>query len=120
MNKLDKKRQLNDKRKASIRKKVSGTEERPRLSVFRSLNHIYCQLINDVDSKTVALLSSKDKSLGLKSGGNIATAEQVGKAMGEKIKNAGVKKIVFDRNGKAYHGRVKAVAEGIRSCGIDF
>ena len=120
MKNLDRKRYLNAKRKAHIRRKISGTAERPRLSVYRSLNHIYCQLINDAEMKTIALVSSKDKTLNLSKGGNITAAEQVGKAMGEKLKAAGVTKIVFDRNGKAYHGRVKAVAEGIRSCGIDF
>ncbi|MBF0275972.1 MAG: 50S ribosomal protein L18 [Nitrospinae bacterium] len=120
MKNLERKRNLSVKRKKSIRKKISGTAERPRLTVYRSLNHIYGQLINDEEGKTLVAGSSKIASLKLKGGGNKDAAEKVGKYIGEEIKKAGIEKIVFDRNGNAYHGRVKALAEGIRSSGINF
>ena len=120
MNNLERKRLLNKRRKIRIRKKIYGTKERPRLSVYRSLKNIYCQLINDEEGKTICSASSLEKVFKEKRGGNIAAAEEVGKIMGERIKEKGIKSIVFDRNGKAYHGRVKALAEAIRSCDINF
>ena len=108
----------NEKRlriKNRIRKVVSGTEARPRLSVFRSNKEIYAQLINDIDGKTIAAASSKDIK-----GTKIEQAGAVGKAIAEKSIAAGVSKVVFDRGGYIYHGRVQAVAEGIREKGIKF
>lgn len=95
-----------------------GTPERPRLTVFRSLKHIYAQVINDLDGTTLASASSKDKS-GAASG-NCKGAEAVGKAVAERAKSAGVKAVVFDRNGYRYHGRVASLAKGARAGGLEF
>ncbi|WP_026996212.1 50S ribosomal protein L18 [Flectobacillus major] len=103
--------------KLSIRAKVSGTAEKPRLSVFRSNTAIYAQLIDDVKGQTLAAASSKE--LGLKSG-NVESAKQVGAKIAEKALTAGISTVVFDRNGYLYHGRVKAVAEGAREGGLKF
>jgi large subunit ribosomal protein L18 len=103
---------------ARIRAKVAGTAERPRLSVYRSLNHIYAQLIDDAQGVTVASASSM--ALKLKTGGNIATAKEVGKAIAEQGVSKGVKKVVFDRGGFLYHGRIKALADAAREAGLDF
>ena len=103
-----------------IRKKVSGTAERPRLAVFRSLNHIYVQVIDDVNGKTLAAASTTEKDLKGKTGGNVAAAQSVGKAIAERAQAAGVSQVVFDRGGYVYHGRVKAVAEGAREGGLEF
>jgi large subunit ribosomal protein L18 len=103
--------------KLSIRAKVSGTAEKPRLSVFRSNTGIYAQLIDDVKGQTLAAASSKE--LGLKSG-NVESAKQVGAKIAEKALTAGISTVVFDRNGYLYHGRVKAVAEGAREGGLKF
>ncbi|MCB0516166.1 MAG: 50S ribosomal protein L18 [Chitinophagales bacterium] len=101
-----------------IRKKVTGTEQRPRLSVFRSNKAIYAQLINDVAGHTLASASSKEASLG--SGNKTEQAKAVGNALASRGKAAGVSKVVFDRSGYLYHGRVKALAEGAREGGLDF
>jgi large subunit ribosomal protein L18 len=89
-----------------IRQKLSGTSERPRLNVYRSLNHIYAQVIDDQNGVTIASASSIAQKL--KSGGNLAAAKEIGKAIAEKAQEKGVKKVVFDRGGFLYHGRVKA------------
>ncbi len=104
-----------------IREKMSGTAERPRLNVYRSLNHIYTQLIDDLNGVTIAAASSMGKK-GEESvyGGNIAAAKLVGKLIAERAQEKGVKKIVFDRGGYLYHGRVKALAEAAREAGLDF
>ena len=104
-----------------IREKMSGTPERPRLNVYRSLNHIYTQLIDDLNGVTIASASS----LGMKSeekvyGGNIAAAVEVGKLIAQRAQEKGIKKIVFDRGGYLYHGRVKALADAAREAGLDF
>jgi large subunit ribosomal protein L18 len=101
---------------ARVRAKVSGTAERPRLNVFRSLNHIYAQLIDDQKGVTVASASS----IKLKTGGNIAAAKEIGKSIAELGIEKGVKKVVFDRGGYLYHGRVKALADAAREAGLDF
>src|SRR6476660_124069 len=88
-----------------IRKKVRGTAERPRLAVFRSLNHIYAQVIDDNSGKTLATASTTEKGLGLKTGGNVDSAKAVGKAIAERAISAGVSSVVFDRGGYVYHGR---------------
>jgi large subunit ribosomal protein L18 len=102
-----------------IRKKVSGTAERPRLAVFRSLNHIYAQVIDDVSGKTLAAASTTEKHLKGKTGGNIEAAQTVGKAIAERAQAAGVSQVVFDRGGYVYHGRVKALLDATREAGLN-
>jgi large subunit ribosomal protein L18 len=103
---------------ARIRQKLSGTTERPRLNVYRSLNHIYVQVIDDQKGET--LVSASTLALKLKTGGNIAAAKEIGKAIAEKAVEKGIKKVVFDRGGFLYHGRIKAVAEAAREAGLEF
>lgn len=102
-----------------IRKKVKGTGERPRLAVFRSLNHIYAQVIDDKSGKTLATASTTEKALGLKTGGNLEAAKSVGKAIAERAQKAGVSTVVFDRGGYVYHGRVKALIDATREAGLN-
>ncbi len=102
-----------------IRRKVAGNTERPRLAVFRSVKHIYAQVIDDSVGHTVAAASSNEKS-GIKSGGNVAGAKAVGKLLAERAKEKGVKSVVFDRGGYLYHGRVKALADAAREGGLQF
>ena len=104
-----------------IREKMSGTAERPRLNVYRSLNHIYTQLIDDLNGVTIASASSMGKKGEEKSsGGNIAAAAEVGKLIAQRAQEKGIKKIVFDRGGYLYHGRVKALADAAREAGLEF
>jgi large subunit ribosomal protein L18 len=103
---------------ARIREKLSGTTERPRLNVYRSLNHIYAQVIDDQKGETLAAVSSLQ--LKLKTGGNIATAKEIGKAVAEKAVAKGIKRVVFDRGGYLYHGRIKALADAAREAGLEF
>ena len=105
-----------------VRTRVVGTPERPRLCVYRSLGHIYAQVIDDRSGKTLVAASSVDKETkkGLKGGGNIAAAKIIGKAIAERAKSAGVNKVVFDRGGYKYHGRVKALADAAREAGLQF
>jgi large subunit ribosomal protein L18 len=100
-----------------IRRKLSGTTEKPRLSVFKSNKGIYAQIIDDVKGHTIAAASSKEISA---SGINIDTAKQVGKKLAEKAGTNGVEKVVFDRGGYLYHGRIKALADGAREGGLNF
>jgi large subunit ribosomal protein L18 len=100
-----------------LRKNVTGTAERPRLAVFRSLKHIYAQIIDDTTGTTLAAASSAEKDL---SGGNREGAKQVGAALGERAKAKGINKVVFDRGGFQYHGRVASLAEGAREAGLEF
>ena len=102
-----------------IRKKVRGSAARPRLAVFRSLNHIYAQLIDDDSGKTLATASTTEKTLGVTSGGNIAAAQQVGRTIAERATAAGVSTVVYDRGGYLYHGRVKALLEATREAGLN-
>ena len=102
-----------------IRKKVRGSSERPRLAVFRSLNHIYAQLIDDDSGKTLATASTTEKALGVTTGGNIAAAQQVGRTIAERASAAGVSRVVYDRGGYLYHGRVKALLEATREAGLN-
>lgn len=107
------------KRHYRVRKNISGTAERPRLNVFRSLNHIYAQVIDDTKGVTLVAASSLDKGFeGY--GGNVEGAKAVGKAVAEKALAAGIKSVVFDRGGYVYHGRVAALAEGAREGGLEF
>ena len=110
------------RRKWRVRASVSGTAERPRLSVFRSDKHIYAQLIDDVAGKTLAAAGSTSQEVRgeLKNGGNIAAAKLVGKAIAEKAKSAGIAAAAFDRGGRMYHGRVKALADAAREAGLKF
>ncbi|MCY7346073.1 MAG: 50S ribosomal protein L18 [Pyrinomonadaceae bacterium] len=102
-----------------IRKKVSGTAERPRLAVFRSLNHIYAQVIDDVSGRTLAAASTTEKDLKGTSGGTIAAAQTIGKAVAERAQSAGISQVVFDRGGYVYHGRVKALLDATREAGLN-
>jgi large subunit ribosomal protein L18 len=102
-----------------IRKKVQGTADRPRLAVFRSVNHIYAQLIDDKSGKTLAAASTTEKGLGLKSGGNVEAAKTVGKTIAERASAAGISSVVYDRGGYVYHGRVKALIDASRDAGLN-
>lgn len=110
------------RRKYGVRKNVFGTPERPRLSVYRSSKHIYAQVIDDHDGKTLASASSTvdDVRGDLKNGGNIEAAKRVGKAIAAKAIEAGIKLVAFDRGGRKYHGRVKALADAAREGGLKF
>jgi large subunit ribosomal protein L18 len=108
------------RRKRRVRKKVFGTSERPRLSVYRSLNHIYAQLIDDLDGRTLVSVSSVSKDLRSEvgHGGNRSAAAKVGAALAERAKAKGITQVAFDRNGYKYHGRVKALADAAREGGL--
>jgi len=105
-----------------LRRKAAGATERPRLNVFRSLNHIYAQIVDDASGHTLAAASTLDKEVrtAAKNGGNIAAAKNVGQVVATRAKAAGVTRVVFDRGGYAYHGRVKALAETAREAGLEF
>ncbi|MDT0556860.1 50S ribosomal protein L18 [Patiriisocius hiemis] len=103
-----------------IRKTVSGTEQRPRLAVFRSNKEIYAQLIDDVNGKTITAASSRDKDIDVSKVNKSEAAKLVGKAIAEKAQKAGVETVSFDRGGYLYHGRVKSLAEGAREGGLKF
>jgi large subunit ribosomal protein L18 len=102
-----------------IRRKVRGTSARPRLAVFRSLGHIYAQVIDDSKGVTIASASSAEKSVSI-DGGNVAGASSIGKTVAERAKEKGIKSVVFDRGGYLYHGRVKALADAAREAGLEF
>jgi len=99
-----------------IRRKLAGTGERPRLNVYRSLNHIYAQVIDDQKGETLVSASS----IKMKTGGNVAAAKEIGKAVAELAVQQGIKKVVFDRGGYLYHGRVKALSDAARAAGLEF
>lgn len=103
-----------------VRKVSMGTAERPRLSVFRSNKEIYAQVIDDKKGVTLVAASSRDKELSKAKGTKTEIASEVGKALGEKAKKAGIEKVAFDRGGNLYHGRVKSLAEGAREAGLKF
>jgi large subunit ribosomal protein L18 len=104
-----------------IRKTLQGTAERPRLNVYRSLNHIYAQVIDDMAGKTLVSASTAEgKKEDRRTGGNVAAAKSVGKTIAERAKAKGVTKVVFDRGGYLYHGRVKALADAAREAGLQF
>jgi large subunit ribosomal protein L18 len=117
----DKQRRL-ERRKWHVRSRIFGSTERPRLSVFRSDKHIYAQLIDDYTGKTLAAAASTIKEVrgDLKTGGNIAAAQRVGKEIAQRAKQIGVTKVAFDRGGRMYHGRVKALADAAREGGLSF
>jgi large subunit ribosomal protein L18 len=108
-----------NRRHRRVRKKVRGTPERPRLAVFRSSKHIYAQLVDDVNGRTIAAASTMEKDA-RGAAANVATAKNVGQRIGERGKAAGIKGVVFDRGGFRFHGRVAAVAEGAREAGLEF
>lgn len=123
MGKPSKRAEARLKRKKRIRKKLFGTTERPRLCVFRSTRHIYVQVIDDIQGRTLASASSMEKQIRDEKaaiGDKIAMASHVGKLIAERTKEKGIKQIVFDRNGFLYHGRVKALSDGAREGGLDF
>ncbi len=110
------------KRKKRIRKKVTGTAERPRLCVYKSLKNMYAQLVDDTTGKVITGVSTltADVKGEIKYGGNAASAKKIGEAIAKKALDLGIKEILFDRNGFKYHGRVKALAEGAREAGLNF
>jgi len=114
------KAQRRSRRQTRVRKSVVGTPVRPRICVYRSLHHIYAQVIDDMAGKTIASASTMEKEVVGKAGGNRSAAEAVGKALASRALAAGVDTVVFDRNGFVYHGRVKALADGARAGGLKF
>ena len=107
------------------RKRITGTSERPRLAIFRSTAHIYAQVIDDMAGRTVASAGSTEAALkttfsGKVRGGNAAGAEALGKVIAERLKERGISRVVFDRGGNLYHGRIRAVAESARKAGLEF
>ena len=115
-----KKTELRKRRHHRVRKKVFGEGERPRLAVFRSTKHITAQVIDDRSGRTLAAASTVEASLRSVGGGNIAAATEVGRLLAERAKAAGVEKVVFDRGGFVYHGRVAALADAARTAGLEF
>ena len=101
-----------------IRRRLAGTPERPRLNIYRSLNHIYAQVIDD--SQGVTLVSASTVAAKAKTGGNVAAAKEIGKQIAERAKEKGISKVVFDRGGYLYHGRIKALADAAREAGLEF
>ncbi len=118
MNKTTAKSTLRLKRKKRVRAKVYGTEERPRLSVFRSASHVYVQVIDDNSGKTLASLHSYNKAQKVRA--NVEACAVLGEKLAEVCKSKSITKVVFDKNGYAYHGRIKALAEGARKGGLSF
>ena len=105
-------------RRLRVRSKVFGTPDRPRLSVYRSLSHVYAQVIDDVQGRTIAASSSREKGFSEKA--KTEAAQLVGAALAKRALEKGIKRVVFDRGARVYHGRVKAVAEGARGAGLEF
>ena len=122
MKAIEKKIFMHQRRRRRVRGVISGTPERPRLAVFRSLKNIYAQIIDDVRGHTLVSASSRDKGLAqpIEYGGNKNAAAKVGAALAERALQAGVKKVVFDRAGYKYHGRIKQLAEAARKGGLEF
>ena len=113
---------LRVRRHDRIRKRLKGSAERPRLSVFRSLHHVYAQVIDDATGRTLAAASTREKAVaeGLKSRASTAAAQRVGEMLAQRAKDKGVTAVVFDRGGYKYHGRIKALADAARSAGLEF
>ncbi|HEY2390631.1 MAG TPA: 50S ribosomal protein L18 [Candidatus Angelobacter sp.] len=103
-----------------LRNRLAGSPERPRLNVYRSLNHIYVQVIDDMSGNTLVSASTGGKKSGKKTGGNVASAKEIGKLIAQRAQEKGIKKVVFDRGGYLYHGRIKALAEAAREAGLEF
>jgi large subunit ribosomal protein L18 len=119
MIKKPEKKEIRNRIHRRIRRKLSGTAERPRLAIFRSVAHIYAQVIDDAAGTTLVSASSTDKD-GKTNGGNVAAAKAIGKLVAERAKEKGVTRVVFDRGGYQYHGRVKALADAAREAGLEF
>jgi large subunit ribosomal protein L18 len=119
MIKKPEKKEIRNRIHKRIRRKLSGTAARPRLAVFRSVAHIYAQVIDDVAGATVVSASTVDKTAKTK-GGNVAAAKAIGKLVAERAREKGIKSVVFDRGGYQYHGRVKALADAARAAGLEF
>lgn len=120
MEKCERKKIRRGRRRRGIRKRVIGEPGRPRLNVYRSNNHIYAQVIDDMAGHTLAHASSAESALGLEKTGNALAAEAVGKTIAERAKSAGVERVIFDRGGFRYHGRVRALADAARKGGLEF
>ena len=120
MDRIELKKQRRRRRKLRVRKHAYGTADRPRLTVFRSLQHIYAQLIDDTAGRTLVEASTRSKDIksAATRGGNVTAASEVGKVLGQRATAQGIKTAVFDRNGYRFHGRVKALAEGAREAGL--
>ncbi|ANE46797.1 50S ribosomal protein L18 [Paenibacillus swuensis] len=108
------------KRHLRVRKKIQGTTERPRLNIYRSSKHMYAQIIDDVRGVTIASASTVDKEVDISNGGNVEAARQVGALIAKRAKDAGLDRVVFDRGGYLYHGRVQALADAAREAGLEF
>lgn len=123
---MERRQALRLRRHRRVRKKIVGTPERPRLAVFRSLNHMRVQVIDDTTGRTLVAASTLDAEIrdrlqgGVHPGGNVAAAREVGRLIGERARAAGIERIVFDRGGFRYHGRVAALAEAARETGLQF
>jgi large subunit ribosomal protein L18 len=119
---MDRKHELRRRRHYRLRRRVKGTPERPRLAVFRSIKHIYAQVIDDDQQVTLAAASTMDPGLkgSLKTGGDVEAAKAVGRLVAERAKEKGVSKVVFDRGGFTYHGRVASLADAAREAGLEF
>ncbi|MCQ6276432.1 50S ribosomal protein L18 [Bacillus sp. V3B] len=114
------KNEVRKKRHARVRSKLSGTESRPRLNVFRSNKHIYAQLIDDVNGVTLASASTLDKDVSVESSSNVDAAVKVGELVAKRAVEKGIKSVVFDRGGYLYHGRIQALADAARENGLEF
>jgi len=113
------KKEIRNRIHSRIRRKLRGTAERPRLAVFRSVAHIYAQVIDDSAGSTLVSASTVDKG-GKTNGGNVAAAKAIGKLVAERAKEKGIQRVVFDRGGYQYHGRIKALADAARTAGLEF
>jgi large subunit ribosomal protein L18 len=111
---------MRKKRHGRVRKNLFGTEQRPRLNVYRSNKNIYAQLIDDINGVTVASASTVDKELNVSGGANVEAAKQIGEAIAKRAQDKGYKSVVFDRGGYLYHGRIQAVADAAREAGLEF
>ena len=120
MNVNKQKTRRRNRRKRGIRKRIFGAPDRPRLTVFRSANHIYAQLIDDLSGQTLCQASTNERQNRIDRGGNCEAAKQIGQRIAERAKSAGVTQVAFDRNGFRYHGRVKALADAAREGGLKF
>lgn len=108
------------KRHLRVRKKIEGTTARPRLNIFRSSKHIYAQIIDDTRGVTLVSASTKEKDSSVENGGNVEAAKKIGTLIAQRAKEKGIEKVVFDRSGYLYHGRVQALADAAREAGLDF
>jgi len=120
MNKAVQRAQRRTRRKRGLRKRSFGTPERPRLTVYRSLKHTYAQVVDDLSGRTLASASTNEKASKVESGGSCKGAREVGKMVAERAKAAGVSKVVFDRSGYRYHGRIRTLADAAREGGLEF